>query len=131
MTSPTWLADGFIAGEQVTPGAPWKIRINAEFQASIVQQASPEYLPMLEATAKLGVSHQTGLERIFKVASFGRELQTKSRHLLAVAHQDGIFNQHRMVPRLALDRLAISLNSAGVAETNASSPSSDNTSSRS
>jgi hypothetical protein len=21
-----WLADGFIAGEQVTPGAPWQIR---------------------------------------------------------------------------------------------------------
>ena len=25
-----WLADGFIAGEQVTPGAPWQIRITDE-----------------------------------------------------------------------------------------------------
>ena len=45
-----WLADGFIAGEQVTPGAPWQIRITDELRARIVQQAPPEYLPMLETT---------------------------------------------------------------------------------
>jgi hypothetical protein len=28
-----WLADGFIAGEQVTPGAPWQIRITDELRA--------------------------------------------------------------------------------------------------
>jgi len=56
--------DGFIAGEQVTPGAPWQIRINDELRARIVTQASPEYLPMLEATMKLGVSRQTVLQRV-------------------------------------------------------------------
>jgi DNA invertase Pin-like site-specific DNA recombinase len=59
-----WLADGFIAGEQVTPGAPWQIRITDELRASIVQQAPAEYLPMLEATRKLGVSRQTVLQRV-------------------------------------------------------------------
>lgn len=59
-----WLADGFIAGEQVTPGAPWQIRITDELRARIVQQAPPEYLPMLEATLKLGVSRQTVLQRV-------------------------------------------------------------------
>jgi DNA invertase Pin-like site-specific DNA recombinase/uncharacterized protein YndB with AHSA1/START domain/predicted DNA-binding transcriptional regulator AlpA len=59
-----WLADGFIAGEQVTPGAPWQIRITEELQARIVPQAPPEYLPMLEATRKLGVSRQTVLQRV-------------------------------------------------------------------
>ena len=59
-----WLADGFIAGEQVTPGAPWQIRITDELRGRIVQQASPEYLPMLEATQKLGVSRQTVLQRV-------------------------------------------------------------------
>ena len=39
-----WLADGFIAGEQVTPGAPWQIRINDELRARVVAQAPPEYL---------------------------------------------------------------------------------------
>ena len=56
-----WLADGFIAGEQVTPGAPWHIRITDELRARIVQQAPPDYLPMLETTMKLGVSRQTVL----------------------------------------------------------------------
>ena len=50
-----WLAAGFIAGEQVTPGAPWQIRINDELRARIVTKAPPEYLPMLETTLKLSV----------------------------------------------------------------------------
>jgi DNA invertase Pin-like site-specific DNA recombinase len=59
-----WLADGFIAGEQVTPGAPWQIRITDELRSRIVQEAPPEYLPMIEATAKLSVSRQTVLQRV-------------------------------------------------------------------
>ncbi len=59
-----WLADGFIAGEQITPGAPWQIRITDELRARIVVQAPPGYLPMLEATLKLGVSRQTVLQRV-------------------------------------------------------------------
>ena len=59
-----WLADGFIAGEQLTPGAPWQIRITDELRARIVAQAPAEYLPMLEATMKLGVSRQTVLQRV-------------------------------------------------------------------
>jgi len=59
-----WLAEGFIAGEQATPAAPWRIRITDELRARIAPEAPPEYLPMLEATAKLGVSRQTILQRV-------------------------------------------------------------------
>jgi DNA invertase Pin-like site-specific DNA recombinase len=59
-----WLNDGFIAGEQVTPGAPWQIRITDELRARFVEQAPPDYLPMLETTMKLGVSRQTVLQRV-------------------------------------------------------------------
>ena len=59
-----WLADGFIAGEQVTPGAPWQIRINHELRSRVVQQAPSDYVPMIVATAKLGVSRQTVLQRV-------------------------------------------------------------------
>jgi DNA invertase Pin-like site-specific DNA recombinase len=59
-----WLAEGFIAGEHVTPGAPWQIRITKELRARIAPQAPPEYLPMLETTMKLGVSRQTVLQRV-------------------------------------------------------------------
>jgi predicted DNA-binding transcriptional regulator AlpA len=59
-----WLADGFIAGEQVTPGAPWQIRVNDQLRSRIVEQAPPDYLPMLETTMKLGISRQTVLQRV-------------------------------------------------------------------
>jgi predicted DNA-binding transcriptional regulator AlpA len=59
-----WLAEGFIAGDQVTPGAPWQIRITDELRSRIVEQAPAEYLPMLETTMKLGVSRQTVLQRV-------------------------------------------------------------------
>ena len=59
-----WLNDGFIAGEQVTPGAPWQIRITDELRARFVEQTPPGYLPMLEATLKFGVSRQTVLQRV-------------------------------------------------------------------
>jgi DNA invertase Pin-like site-specific DNA recombinase len=59
-----WLADGFIAGEQVTPGAPWRIRMNEELRARFVEDAPQGYLPMLEATKLLGVSRQTVLQRV-------------------------------------------------------------------
>ncbi len=59
-----WLAEGFIAGEQVTPGAPWQIRITEQLRARIAPQAPPDYLPMLETTMKLGVSRQTVLQRV-------------------------------------------------------------------
>ncbi len=59
-----WLNDGFIAGEQITPGAPWRIRINDQLRSRIVEQAPPGYLAMLEATRKLGVSRQTVLQRV-------------------------------------------------------------------
>jgi hypothetical protein len=59
-----WLNDGFIAGEQVTPGAPWQIRITDELRARFVEQTPPGYLAMLETTLKLGVSRQTVLQRV-------------------------------------------------------------------
>jgi hypothetical protein len=59
-----WLNDGFIAGEQITPGAPWQIRITDELRARFVEQAPPGYMPMLETTMKLGVSRQTVLQRV-------------------------------------------------------------------
>jgi excisionase family DNA binding protein len=59
-----WLHDGFIPGEQLTPGAPWRIRITDELRALVVDKTPPGYLPMLEATRKLGVTRQTVLQRV-------------------------------------------------------------------
>ena len=56
--------DGFIAGEQVTPGAPWQIRFTDQLCAKFIPEAPPGYLPMLETTPKLGVTRQTVLQRV-------------------------------------------------------------------
>jgi predicted DNA-binding transcriptional regulator AlpA len=59
-----WLNEGFIAGEQLTPAAPWRIRINDELRARFVEQTPQGYVPMIEATRLLGVSRQTVLQRV-------------------------------------------------------------------
>lgn len=91
-----WLADGFIAGEQVTPGAPWQIRITDELRARIVEQAPPEYLPMLETTLKLGVSRQTVLQRVKRgelEAVLVRQGRRKGLRIKVVDQQPGLFEQ--------------------------------------
>jgi predicted DNA-binding transcriptional regulator AlpA len=95
-----WLADGFIAGEQVTPGAPWQIRITDELRSRIVQQASPEFLPMIEATAKLGVSRQTVLQRVKRgelQAVLVRQGRRKGLRIKVVDQQPQLFNNQGAV----------------------------------
>jgi len=91
-----WLADGFIAGEQVTPGAPWQIRITDELRARIVEQAPPEYLPMPETTLKLGVSRQTVLQRVKRGeldAVLVRQGRRKGLRIKVVDQQPELFEQ--------------------------------------
>ncbi|WP_239342411.1 recombinase family protein [Frankia sp. CiP3] len=59
-----WLGDGFVAGEQDTPGAPWRIRMTDQLRNLFVDDAPDGWLAMLEATLALGVSRQTVLQRV-------------------------------------------------------------------
>src|SRR5260370_42019376 len=59
-----WLNDGFIAGEQLTPGAPWRIRMTDKLRSLFVDQAPKGYIPMIDAMRILGVSRQTVLQRV-------------------------------------------------------------------
>ena len=59
-----WLGDGFIAGEQLTPGAPWRIRLTDEIRNLFVDDAPAGWLAMLEATLAYGVSRQTIMQRV-------------------------------------------------------------------
>ena len=59
-----WINDGFIAAEQLTPAAPWRIRVTDELRSRFVEQAPARYVPMVEATKILGVSRQTVLQRV-------------------------------------------------------------------
>lgn len=59
-----WLNDGLIAGEQVTPGAPWRIRMNDELKGRFTASAGEGFITMQEATRALGVTRQTVLQRV-------------------------------------------------------------------
>lgn len=61
-----WIEDGFIPAEQPTPGAPWQIRMTEDLRARFVEQAPPGFIPMIDATRRLGVSRQTVLQRVKK-----------------------------------------------------------------
>jgi hypothetical protein len=55
---------GFIAGEQVTPGAPWRIRVDEELRSRFVENAPEGYVKMFKAMRLLGISRQAVLQRV-------------------------------------------------------------------
>ncbi len=59
-----WLQEGVIQGEQLTPGAPWRIRITADLRQRIAEEAPEGYLTMFQTMRLLGVSRQTVLQRV-------------------------------------------------------------------
>ncbi|MBN2404972.1 MAG: recombinase family protein [Coriobacteriia bacterium] len=58
------LNDGIIVGEQLTPGAPWRIRITDELRARFIEEAPAGYVTIVDAMRILGVSRQTVLQRV-------------------------------------------------------------------
>jgi hypothetical protein len=59
-----WLADGFIAGTQLTPGAPWQIRLDDELRSKVTDEAPAGWLPLGAAAKALGVARQTVLHKV-------------------------------------------------------------------
>jgi DNA invertase Pin-like site-specific DNA recombinase len=59
-----WLDDGFVAGEQVTPGAPWRIRLTSELRGMLADTAPDGWVPLGYATQALGISRQAVLQKV-------------------------------------------------------------------
>ena len=59
-----WLREGLLPGEQVTPNAPWRIRLTDETRARFVPDIPNGYLPLNEAAKRLGVARQTVLHQV-------------------------------------------------------------------
>lgn len=91
-----WLNDGFIAGEQLTPGAPWRIRITDELRSRFVEQEPDGYLPMWETMKALAVSRQTVLQRVKRgelKAVYIRRGKRKGLRIKVIDSQPGLFDQ--------------------------------------
>ena len=59
-----WLRDGFVTGEQLTPGAPWQIRVDQQLHDMVRPQAPDGWLPLGQAAARLGAARQTVLNKV-------------------------------------------------------------------
>src|SRR5262252_1059584 len=91
-----WLNDGIIAGEQLTPGAPWRIRLTDDLRARIAEEAPDGYLTMYQAMCRLGVSRQTVWQRVKRgeiEAIHVRRGRKKGLRLKPNYSQPDLFNQ--------------------------------------
>ena len=59
-----WIREGFITAEQITPGAPWRIRIDQALRDRIQPEAPAGWLGLDEAAKALGVARQTVLHKV-------------------------------------------------------------------
>lgn len=59
-----WLREGLLPGEQITPGAPWRIRLSDETRARFVPDVPDGYVPLDQAARLLGCARQTVLHKV-------------------------------------------------------------------
>ena len=89
-----WLNDGFVAGEQVTPGAPWRIRLTGELRGMLTDTAPDGWVPLGYASQALGVSRQTVLQKVKRGelnAVLTRTGRRKGLRIEIPTPQDGLF----------------------------------------
>src|SRR5437773_210160 len=89
-----WLDDGFVAGEQVTPGAPWRIRLTDQLRGILTGNTPDGWVPLGYATQALGISRQTVLQKVKRGELRAVLTHTGRRKGLRIelpAAQDGLF----------------------------------------
>ena len=89
-----WLNDGFVAGEQVTPGAPWRVRLTGELRGMLTDNTPDGWLALHHASRALGVSRQTVLQKVKRGelrAVLTRTGRRKGLRIEVPAPQDGLF----------------------------------------
>ena len=92
-----WLREGFITGEQITPGAPWQIQLTDELRARVREQAPDGWLPLTQAAAALGVARQTVLHKVQRgelAAVYVHRGKRKGLRIQAKPDQTGLFDNH-------------------------------------
>ena len=93
-----WLRDGFLTGEQLTPNAPWRIRIDQAVRDRIVPQVPDGWVGLDQAAAILGIARQTVLHKVHRgdlAAVHVNRGRRKGLRINVRPDQDGLFDQPR------------------------------------
>jgi predicted DNA-binding transcriptional regulator AlpA len=91
-----WLNQGIIAGEQLTPGAPWRIRLTDDLRDRVAEEAPDDFLTMYQTMRLLGVSRQTVWQRVKRgeiKALHVRRGRKKGLRLKVIRSQSDLFDQ--------------------------------------
>ncbi len=91
-----WLRDGFITGEQLTTGAPWRIRIDQAVRDRVVPKIPDGWVGLDEAANILGVARQTVLHKVQRgelQAVHVNRGQRKGLRIKVSSDQAGLFDQ--------------------------------------
>ena len=89
-----WLNDGFVPGEQITPGRPGVSAPPSPSGSSSPMMPPAGWVPVQVATASLGVSRQTVLQRVKRGELRAAHIRAGRRKGLRIelpAPQDGLF----------------------------------------
>jgi len=89
-----WLNDGFIAGEQVTPGAPWRVRLTDQLRGMLTDTTPDGWVALHHASRALGISRQTVLQKVKRGelnAVLTRTGRRKGLRIEIPTPQDGLF----------------------------------------
>jgi excisionase family DNA binding protein len=91
-----WLRDGFITGEQLTAGAPWRIRIDQAVRDKVVPTVPDGWVGLDQAATTLGVARQTVLHKVqrgeLRAVHVNRG-QRKGLRIKVFSDQAGLFDQ--------------------------------------
>jgi DNA invertase Pin-like site-specific DNA recombinase len=93
-----WLRDGFVVGEQLTPGAPWRIRVDQALRERIQPQVPDGWLSLDDAATALGVARQTVLHKVQRGelnAVYVNRGQRKGLRIQVEHDQAGLFDTPR------------------------------------
>ena len=91
-----WLRDGFITGEQLTAGAPWRIRIDQAVRDRVVPTVPDGWVGLNQAATILGVARQTVLHKVQRgelEAVHVNRGQRKGLRINVSSHHAGLFDQ--------------------------------------
>jgi excisionase family DNA binding protein len=92
-----WLRDGLLPAEQITPAAPWRIRLDDDVRQRFVPDVPAGFVALDEAARRLGVARQTVLHQVQRGDRQAIEITQRRRKGLRIDIRDsdaGLFDHH-------------------------------------